>query len=198
MHDEVGSSLSEISILSELARKDLGRPENAAVRMQEISDRSGQIIENIGEIIWAINPNNDPVENLISYLRRYAVHYLDLAGIPVSFSVQETVPPFTFSSAVRRNIFLVVKEVLHNVVKHSAASQVTIRVEFIDAGVEFAIEDNGKGFLPEEWHGSGNGLLNMKKRLEEIGATVAIQSHPGCGAKVHLFVKTRATWHGMG
>ncbi len=188
MHDEVGASLSEISILSELARRNLQKPEEAAARVQEISERSGEVITNIGEIIWAINPTNDPVDNLISYLRRYAVHYLGLADITCMFSVADEIPPFTFSSAVRRNIFLVVKEALHNVVKHAVASEVTTRIEFIEKGMEIRIEDNGKGFVPEEHYGSGNGLTSMQQRLSDIGATIRVESEPGCGTKVLICV----------
>jgi signal transduction histidine kinase len=184
MHDEVGSSLSEISILSELAKRDLRKPEEAVARIQEISDRSGEVIGNIGEIIWAINPKNDPVENFVSYLRRYSTHYLGLANIRCTFSVADDIPDFTFSSVIRRNVFLVAKEALHNVVKHSAASEAKINIGFTGKAMEIRIEDNGKGFVPEEKYGSGNGLTSMKQRLDDIGARFTLESRPGCGAKV--------------
>ncbi len=188
MHDEVGSSLSEISILSELVKQDLRNPEAAAARAQQISDRSGDVIQNIGEIIWALNPKNDPVESLIAYLRRYAVRYLGLACIRCTFLAPEEIQAYHLTSAVRRNVFLVVKEALHNIVKHSAASEVTISLKIPDSTMEIRIQDNGKGFVPEESAEAGNGLSSMKKRAADIGGTVVIESQTGCGTTVVLSV----------
>jgi ligand-binding sensor domain-containing protein/signal transduction histidine kinase len=189
MHDEVGSSLSEISILSELIKKDLQNPGAAAVRAHEISERSGEVIGNIGEIIWALNPKNDPVENLIAYLRRYAMHYLELARIKCTFLYPEEIPPYRLASAVRRNIFLIVKETLHNIVKHAAASEVTIEVKTHEKVLAFHIHDNGRGFVLEEKGDAGNGLSSMKNRAADIGATFEIESRPGCGTTVRLKVE---------
>jgi ligand-binding sensor domain-containing protein/signal transduction histidine kinase len=189
MHDEVGSSLSEISILSELIKKDLPSPGAAAIRAQEISERSGEVIGNIGEIIWALNPKNDPVETLIAYLRRYAVHYVELAGVRCTFLEPAELPPYRVASAVRRNIFLIVKEALHNIVKHAAASEVTMEVKTQEKSLKIHIHDNGKGFVPETRADAGNGLASMKKRAAEMGATIEIESQPGCGTTVRLNVE---------
>jgi ligand-binding sensor domain-containing protein/signal transduction histidine kinase len=189
MHDEVGASLSEISILSELVKRDLPRREQAAARAQEISDRSGEVIENIGEIIWALNPKNDPVESLIAYLRRYAGRYLELACIRCTFVAPVEVPAYHLTSAVRRNVFLVVKEALHNVVKHAAATEVRVDVETHEKTLVIRLQDNGKGFVPEDAGDTGNGLSSMRKRAADIDATIDIQSQPGCGTTVVLTVR---------
>jgi ligand-binding sensor domain-containing protein/signal transduction histidine kinase len=189
MHDEVGASLSEISILSELVKRDLPRPEQAAARAQEISDRSGEVIQNIGEIIWALNPKNDPVESLIAYLRRYAGRYLELASIRCTFVAPDEVPAYHLTSVVRRNVFLFVKEALHNVVKHAAASEVRVDVETHEKTLVIRLQDNGKGFVPEDAGDTGNGLSSMRKRAADIDATIDIQSQPGCGTTVVMTVR---------
>ncbi len=92
MHDEVGSSLSEIAILSELARK---KPEGAERQMQEMSKKSAEVIDNVSEIVWAMNPQNDTLDNFIGYVRRYAVKYLSLAGIRCGSSITRNDPAFS-------------------------------------------------------------------------------------------------------
>ncbi len=126
MHDEVGSSLSEISILSELAKK---KPEEAGAHIQEISERAAEVIDSVSEIVWAMNPKNDTLDNLVAHVRRYSVKYLSLARIGCKFVAPDTVPATPLAAEVRRNLFLVVKETLHNVVKHSKATEVTMTVE---------------------------------------------------------------------
>ena len=143
MHDEVGSSLSEIAILSELAKK---KPEEAEQRVQEISERAAEIIDSVSEIVWAMNPQNDKLDNLIAHTRRFSVKYLGLANINCQFIAPEIIPSYPLSAELRRNIFLVVKEVLHNIVKHSCASEVSFIIELFNHQLNIKIEDNGKGF----------------------------------------------------
>jgi signal transduction histidine kinase/ligand-binding sensor domain-containing protein len=183
MHDEVGSSLSEIAILSELARK---KPGEAETRMKEISERCAEVIDNVSEIVWAMNSRNDNLDSLVAYLRRYAVKYLNLAGIPCRFISPETVPPTPLPAEVRRNIFLVVKEALHNIVKHSGATEVSITVTSEDSRTEIAIQDNGRGFAPESLTAKGNGLDNMRKRVADIGGNFTLQSAPQTGTRISI------------
>ena len=189
MHDEIGSNLSEIAILSELAKK---KPSEAELHVQEISELTSEVIDNVSEIVWAMNPQNDKLDNLIAHTRRYAVKYLRLANINCRFVSLDDLPSHTLSAEFRRNIFLVVKEVLHNVVKHSCASEVLFAVNFSDHNLEMKIEDNGKGFIIEESHASGNGLSNMRKRIEDIGGFITIQSTCGKGTQVSFSAKTNS------
>ncbi len=97
MHDEVGSSLSEIAILSELAKK---KPEEAEQRVQEISERAAEIIDSVGEIVWAMNPQNDKLDNLLAHTRRFAVKYLSLANISCQFIEPEIIHSYTLSAGL--------------------------------------------------------------------------------------------------
>lgn len=181
MHDEVGSSLSEIAILSELAKKN---PEESEYHIQEISERAAEVIDSVSEIVWAMNPQNDKLDNLIAHTRRYAVKYLNLSSIDCKFISPEIIPSYPLSAELRRNIFLVVKEVLHNIVKHSCANQVLFIIDLSDKLLNIKIEDNGKGFSVDVSSGLGNGLINMRKRIEDIGGRIQIDSSPGKGTKV--------------
>ncbi|MGH7495335.1 MAG: sensor histidine kinase [bacterium] len=188
MHDEVGASLTAIAILSELARKDLAESKAAETHVQKISEQAREVIDNIGEIIWAINPRNDPLDNLAAYLRHYAVRYFMMTVIKYHCEFPETMPEVHLSAEVRRNIFLVFKEALHNIVKHAAATEVVLRLTCTAQRLEILIDDNGKGFSPENLSQFCNGLHNMKKRLENIGGTFSIQSRPNCGTQISVVV----------
>lgn len=185
MHDEVGSSLSEIAILSELAKK---KPEEAEVHVQEISERAAEVIDSVSEIVWAMNPKNDTLDNLVAHLRRYAVKYLSLAQINCKVTTPDVIPSEIITTEVRRNLFLVVKESLHNVVKHSEASEVTINVKRSGAALEVMIHDNGKGLTVNDNQPSGNGLANMHKRMTDIGGVFKVASEPtrGTTVRIHL------------
>jgi two-component system sensor histidine kinase ChiS len=178
MHDEVGSSLSEISILGELARK---KPEEAETYIQQISERAAEVIDSVSEIVWAMNPSNDTLDSLVARVRRDAVKYLGLANISCRFAVPDVVPGLPLHAELRRNLFLVVKEALHNIVKHSAATEVSISVRCMEGNLEILVSDNGKGFVLDDRLGTGNGLNSMNKRIRDVGGTLRIDSMPGRG-----------------
>jgi signal transduction histidine kinase/ligand-binding sensor domain-containing protein len=188
MHDEVGSSLSEIAILSELGRK---RPEEAETRMQEISDRASELIDNVSEIVWAMNPKNDTLDNLVAHLRRYAVKYLSLAQINCKFTAPDVIPAHHLTAEVRRNLFLVVKEALHNVVKHAGASEVCLTLSLNESILMLHIEDNGKGFNSAASAQLGNGLESMKKRMQDIRGAFTIVSTPGEGTRIDVSLRVQ-------
>lgn len=187
MHDEVGSSLSEIAILSELAKQ---KPEEAGTHVQEISERASEVIDNVSEIVWAMNPKNDTLDNLVAHLRRYAVKYLNLAQINCKFNAPDVIPAHHLTAEVRRNLFLVVKEALHNVVKHSGASEVCVTVSLRETTLALRIEDNGKGFDTAACAQAGNGLVGMDKRMQDIGGTFTLESKPDRGTKVEVGLRS--------
>jgi ligand-binding sensor domain-containing protein/signal transduction histidine kinase len=188
MHDEVGATLTQISILSELARTEVEGSGESASHVERISEKSREVIDNIGEIIWAINPNNDQLENLVAYLRQYALQYFKSSHITCRFEAPDDLPPLLMSAQARRNIFLVCKESMHNVMKHSQAAEFTFMLRQLPRGLEIRMEDDGKGFSPEDLPGFGSGLKNMKRRMEEIGGTLTIGSRSGRGTCVALAV----------
>ncbi len=183
MHDEVGATLTEIAILSELAKK---KPQEAGTYVQQISDRAARVIDNLGEIIWAMNPRYDSLDNLVGHLRRTVTRHLGLANIECRFSSPDSIPTGQITSEARRNILLVVKEAVHNAVKHSGATKVSVTVALADHGLQISIADTGAGFDLSATRAAGNGLENMRKRMADIGGKISIESQPGKGTRVTL------------
>ena len=180
MHDEVGSTLTEISILSELAKKNTPEGGVVADQVRKISDRSRQVIDDVSDIVWALNPKNDNLESLVSHLRHFAVQYCSMTSIRCQCDIPDSFPEVFVSSDSRRAMFLIVKEALHNAVKHSCATEVVVKIDATGETAEIQVGDNGKGFNPALPSTRGNGLTNMKSRAESLGGTLAIES-PGRG-----------------
>jgi signal transduction histidine kinase len=188
MHDDVGARLTEIGILSEMVKKDIVGGGRAATHAQRISEASREVIANISEIIWAINPANDSVDDLAAYLRQYASRYLEPTSVKPRFDFPDEMPFHQLTAEQRRNVFLVVKEALNNVVKHSGATEVLTKLDFPVAGIGISIDDNGRGFdtaMPSRF---GNGLRSMEKRMADIQGMFAVHSEPGKGTRIVLSI----------
>ena len=195
IHDDLGASLTEITLLSELAQGGEGPPEEIQTDMRKIAARTRHLTRALDATVWAVNPRNDTLESLVTYTCSHAEDYLKPAGIRCRLEVPERLPGQVLTAAVRHNVFLIVKEALHNVVKHAEATEVSLRIVIKDGGMTLVIEDNGKGFEPdtqgvkvgtERRHGSG--LANMKTRAEENGGKFELRSDPHGGTRIQLQV----------
>lgn len=186
VHDDFGADLTQIVLLSRLAKK---RPEE-----QEIIDRieasSLGVITKMNEIIWALNPTNDTVPHLVSYLRRLANEFSDTNGISIDFYTLGEMPDIMLSAVFRRNLFLIFKESLRNIIKHAEAKKVEVRVEYDSSAstIRMSIKDDGNGFNESAKAEYGNGLQNMKKRAEEINAKLSVIKTTGGGTEIQLMV----------
>ncbi|MGH7601370.1 MAG: ATP-binding protein, partial [bacterium] len=201
MHDELGANLTKIAILSDLAQKDVAEPVKLQTQLQKISEIARATIDNMSEIIWAINPQHNTLDGLAAYLRKYAANYLELTPVQYRLDFPETVPGHPLSAEFRRHIFMVVKEALHNVIKHAQATELEMKLGAFDHTLEIAIQDNGKGFCTETLNGTkaakgvepvsgyGNGMPNMAKRIAEIGGRLDIQSRPQHGTTIKIYAK---------
>jgi signal transduction histidine kinase len=184
MHDDVGASLTRISILSELAKNNTENKQ----WLGQISDTSREVMEEMNQIIWALNPKNDTLEGLIAYIRRFAFEYFEPTSVKCFFERPEVLPSLALSVEVRRNIYLSVREALHNVVKHSGAQEVKISLQKNEQTFTITVKDNGNGFDPKKLEFPGNGLLNMKKRMTDIGGEFRIFSEAGAGTELKFVV----------
>ena len=183
MHDDLGGGLTTIKFLSQ---KVLRKSEDEGIKNQvkKIVTQSETLVNNMSEIIWAMNAGFDTLSSLISYSRRYAHEYLETHGIELSFKVDGKATNIKLSGTERRNIFLVIKELLHNTVKHAQASIVNIKFVVDAEGLKIEINDNGTGITEEDE--LGNGLKNMKVRMEKIGGTYAHENEKGLRTKLTL------------
>lgn len=162
MHDDLGSGLTKIKYLSDISLQSSKISEN----LPKIKLIATDLVENMSEIIWALKEENDTLENLLTYIKKYAAEYLDENNIEISIKIPSDFPNVTIKGDIRRNIFLTIKEILHNVVKHSQANFVDISIQ-LDENLNIKIHDNGIGFDIEK-NKAGNGLKNMKKRMEKV------------------------------
>jgi signal transduction histidine kinase len=178
----MGGELSAIRLLSEMNISNISPQQ----QLSKISSSSGDLVQKMNEIVWALNVNNDTLQSLIAYMRRYAVKYLDDVGIECSFQQPVSIPGKEIDGAVRRNIFLLVKEALNNVVKHAHATAVNITITVKDS-LQITIQDNGRG-IPDEMinNGTGNGLRNMRQRSKELNGTLEIKNQDGTMLKFNL------------
>jgi signal transduction histidine kinase len=206
IHDDVGASLTQITLLSELAKSDLEKPEQAEEHIRQISSTAREVTRCMDEIVWAVNPQNDTLEDLISYTTKSAHDYLQIARVRFRLDLPNSLPPVVLTTETRHNVFLVVREALNNVVKHAHATEVWLRVAVRSRCFTIAIEDNGMGMARAKMQtqgdstriAPGNGLKNMRKRLEDIGGELLFEEKPEGGLIVRLQVPCPAPALGAG
>jgi signal transduction histidine kinase len=187
IHDDLGANLTQIALLSELAQTDLAQPAQARSHLEQIFTTAGAVARQLDEIVWAITPANDTLEQFASYVSKFAQDYLRVAGIRCRLEVPESLPKCPMSSAQRHDFFLAAKEALHNVVKHAHADQVWLRLKIDKNALALEIEDNGKGLGERAGAGArGHGLANMQNRLSHVGGTFEQYSRAGLGTIVRM------------
>lgn len=189
IHDDLGSSLTSIGLHTELLQRQPEFRDNTHI--QKISASTQDMIARMNEIIWAVNTNNDTLNSLLAHIRKFASEFLQPAGIAFVYNDEGVQQDHPLGNMARRNIYLTVKEALHNVVKHSGAKNVHIDIDVKENNLSVVIADDGKGFSPENTGGNGQGLQNMKMRTKEIGGTW--QFVPGNGTKLKLTYPLSAT-----
>ena len=178
LHDDIGTGLSKISLLSEIVRNEAKTPE-AKKEAEKIAATSKELLQSIGEIIWALNANNDYMENLVAYVRRYSVEYFENSEVSLKIIAPGNIPQVPVSGECRRNIFYAVKEALHNIIKHARASKAEILFSLDNRHFSVVIRDDGIGVPAGELNRFGNGLRNMKSRMEKINGTFHIENESG-------------------
>lgn len=187
LHDDVGSALSSISIISDMVKTLMNEnPAKAKELMEKISETSVEVAENMKEIVWSINPTNDNGENLISKMREFSGNMLENLNIKFVFNDQ-TAGLDGIDSAIRQDIYLIFKEAVNNAAKYSKASFVEINIYRTQNKFVFEIHDNGVGFDLNNSN-QGNGIYNMKKRANSIHASLLIESQRNIGTRVKLIV----------
>jgi signal transduction histidine kinase/ligand-binding sensor domain-containing protein len=185
IHDDLGCGLTKIVLLSELSMQELnGSPQTASVR--QIATTAKQQMKSLDETVWAINPRNDTLADLIDYISSFAVQSLRDAGVKCQVDLPDQPPDVPVPSEVRHSLFLAVKEAINNVLRHSQASEVAIIINVDNGNLSIVIADNGRGFAPVPAQLGQDGLRNMDQRLHEIGGTFQLDSTPGSGTRISL------------
>jgi len=183
LHDEIGSTLTSIKILSEVSRNNINRDVTKATAMlSKITEQSAQMQQGMSDIIWAIKPDNDKMENMLVRMREYAAYALESKDIEVSFSVDNDVLEKNLDMQQRRDVFLIFKEAINNAAKYSGACAVKVKLQKAMNNIIMEITDNGKGF--ERTETSSNGLKNMQTRAMAMNGNLEIISGENRGTAV--------------
>ena len=191
LHDDVGARLTKVAMITELVDRQIAETEHAKPHVRAIAGTTREIIQAMDEIVWTINPKNDTLENLANYIFRYAQEYFQHTPVRCRLDLPAQLPELAISTELRHHVFMVVKEVLNNILKHAAASEARISLAVDDRTMCISIADNGRGFDPVNARGKGEGLRNMKTRLAQLGGKLILESSPGKGTIVRLQVDAR-------
>lgn len=193
MHDDVGSRLTQIGLLTERARRDLAWPEAANSNMEEISQATRRTAEAMDEIVWAVNPRNDTLDQVASYLSFFCNEYLESASIRCRLDIPAEFQELPVSSELRHTLFLVVKEALNNVVKHAQAGEVRISLRLDKNDLTVSVADDGRGFSASDSqlnrNCGGDGVANMRRRIEKLGGGFTLKSEPNRGTQIQFRVQ---------
>ena len=185
MHDDLGSGLTTIRFLSEKALKSVNT-ESEINEIRKIADQSNALVSNMSEIIWALNSRLDNSEELSAYLRRYVGEYLSEHHIEHHFESEGELSTNILTGEKRRNILLVIKEILHNIVKYSGAKGLELHIVFQGEKVNIEINEiGGVGFDFDSKIGTGNGLYNIRKRIEKLNGSIKYD-HTESGMKISI------------
>jgi signal transduction histidine kinase len=195
IHDDLGASLTRINLLSQSARRDMDNPPQREKNLDQICTTARQLTRAMDEIVWAVDPQHDTLDSLASYLGKLIHELLGDSGIRCRLDFPVHLPPWPVTAEVRHNLFLAFKESLHNVLKHSQATEVQISFALQPSAFAVKITDNGCGFDLAATETASrprrNGLVNMRKRLEEIGGRCEIQTAAGRGTEVTFILPAR-------
>jgi two-component sensor histidine kinase/streptogramin lyase len=187
LHDDVSSTLSGISILSDIAGRQTDNPKSSDM-IREIGNNAHDMLERIDDIIWSVTPSNDKFQDLGLRIREYAIPLFESKNIQFHFEIPEKLSSLHLQMETRRNLYLIAKESINNLIKYSQCQKAEVRFREESGNLTMIVADDGIGFNPEAVT-SRNGIGNMKIRAGKIGGTICITSRPGDGTQISLKVK---------
>lgn len=188
IHDDLGANLTQIVFLSQRVEDAGQEPAEFKRWIKMIPAIARQTIQSLDEIVWAINPRHDSLESFANYLSHFASEHLGVAGIQCVLDVPTVLPQLELTAELRHNLVLVARESLQNSAMHSTATEVRLSMQLNDAELTISVMDNGCGFDLKQASGTGNGLYNMRQRMDSINGRLDIVSQPGHGTVVRFIV----------
>jgi signal transduction histidine kinase len=184
LHDDIAASLSQIAVLSEVARARLDEAHPAATgTLAEITTISREVMDSMGDMVWVINPRYDHLNDLVARVRRFAGDILGARDITLQFRGPGAGEDPLLSAEVRRHFLLIAKEAVNNIARHSGATEACIDFELHARCLKLRVSDNGRGFDGTACH-QGNGLVNIRRRAAWLGGSAELHSSPGEGAAI--------------
>jgi signal transduction histidine kinase len=184
LHDDLGASLTRIAMLSDAARNQTNG-HAAESQIDRISHISRELVDNMGQLVWAANPKYDDLQSFAAYIREYAAQLLGPLGVKFQFELRPANPKMPLSAEVRRDLFLVIKEALNNSLKYACPRKIDLTLKADPGILEIIVSDDGCGFSIDRAQ-SGNGLTNMRQRIEKLGGGIEISSEPNSGTTIAI------------
>lgn len=186
LHDDIGAGLSQIAILTEVARKDLQKPETSD-RLNQVMDTAQELMESMSDIVWAVNPARDRAEDLVHRMRKFANDILSACDTELNFRSIDIEKDKKLSPDFKRHVYLIFKECINNAAKHSECKSVSVEINLNRGRMLLTIRDDGKGFDMSNSF-DGNGLKSMRTRAALLGGEFRLSSAPGKGTSMELEV----------
>jgi signal transduction histidine kinase len=189
LHDDIGASLAQVSILTEVVRQHVQgkKPEAAEPLLDQIAGTAFDLVDSMSDIVWAVNPKRDRAADLVQRMRRFASDTFSGRGIALQFEAPEDGQDRRLDLELRRQVYLIFKEAVHNAVRHSQCTKAEVVFGIDGKSLDLTVADDGRGF--DATQGSeGHGLESMRKRAENLGGELGIEASPGQGTTVKLRV----------
>jgi signal transduction histidine kinase len=186
LHDDIGASLSQIAILSEVVCRQVGDDPELTSRLARMAEVSRELVDSMNDIVWSINPRRDRLDDLLHRMRRFAADSLAAGDVALSFR-GDTAGHVSVGPELRRQVYLVFKESVTNAIRHSGATRVDVDVRVLPDRLVVRVSDDGSGLDPAAT-ADGHGLLSMKSRAGALGGSLEISSVAGSGTMVRLQV----------
>jgi signal transduction histidine kinase len=184
MHDDIGAGLTQITLMSESINKNKFKN---IKELTDISETSRKLVASMSEIIWSMNPANNTLDEFFAFMREDLYKLLEYSGIVYKICLPDNTNDTVLNTEQKRNLLLVVKEIVHNAVKYSKAGEIVIKAELTENVLQFLISDNGIGFdIDKQTH--GNGLHNIQKRISDLDGTISIKSEQNSGSVFNFFI----------
>jgi len=189
LHDDLGATVTQVGLMLEELRATPFSADEMKQQSAAISGRVLNLARDLDAVVWSVNPGNDSLGELFAYLSQTFLECFRHTSIRPRLEVMDAVSNSALAPEVRHHLFLVVKEAMNNVIKHSQATEVTLNLNVVENVLEIRIEDNGRGFSPEAIaHSKRHGFPNMRARVEQLGGKLEISSKPGTGTSIHILI----------
>jgi ligand-binding sensor domain-containing protein/two-component sensor histidine kinase len=189
LHDDIGASLSQIAVLSEVAQRTAdGAASKGKAPLAEIAGISRELLDSMSDIVWAIAPDHDRLSNLVHRMRRFATDVLGGQEIGLQFRSSVAEHDLQVGADLRRQVYLIFKEAIHNIARHSGATRVEVDLDRIGNNLVLRLKDDGRGFDPAAGS-EGHGLVSMRRRVAALGGSLELSSAPGQGTTLQMTVR---------
>jgi signal transduction histidine kinase/streptogramin lyase len=196
LHDDIGSGLSRMAILSEVVKQQMGNnAEQSVPLLTEIADSARTLVDSMRDIVWSIDPRRDDLGNVVSRVRQFASDVLEPQKIKLDFQAQPEMEKIKLNPEQRRHLFLIFKEAINNIARHAECASVSLSISVSHSRLAVEIRDDGRGFsdvsateAPTNGHAGGHGLENMQSRAAQLGGQLSVDSSPGRGTCLKLTI----------